>query len=265
MNRRNFLKLSLVIAEYMFFPGKLIDDICEYPQKNVYLTIDDGPKENLHSILRCLGENHKVTFFMIGRLLKTSEGFDLACKALELGHEIGNHSYTHPQFSKISINDAKEEIERTGEIIDKLYAKYNRKNHKLFRFPYGDSGYFIESDESVIGDKKKKKEIEEFLEKEGYTTYFWDRDSEDWKNYSKKDHREIDEIMKIVSKTKEEEVVLMHELPLTSKYIIPFYTSSQNYNLKTLVDRDKKEIEKDFYTIYTMCTHEREHKFWDKS
>jgi len=164
--------------------------------KEVYLTIDDGPKKNMHSILECLGENNKVTFFMIGRLLKTSEGFNLASKALELGHEIGNHSYTHPEFSKISINNAREEIERTGEIIDKLYAKQSRKNHRLFRFPYGDSGYFMESDKSVMGDKRKEKEIGEFLEKEGYTTYFLDRDIEDWKNYSKKGHREVDEIMK---------------------------------------------------------------------
>jgi len=194
-------------------------------KQTIYLTVDDGPKKSIETLLEKCEEDDKITFFMIGKLLDTPNGFKLACKSLELGHEIGNHSYSHPRFSKINIEKVKEEILKTDELIDKVYRKVGRKNPKLFRFPYGD-----------LGNKKDKKEIKSFLENQGYKIYFWDLDSEDWMHYSKKNKKNLDEIINIISKTKEGDIVLVHELPITIEKIIPFYTYSDKYNLKTLTN-----------------------------
>lgn len=54
---------------------------------------------------------------------------------------IGNHSYSHPQFSELSFEDGIKEIEKCEEILNKLYrdAGVERK-YRPFRFPYGDKG-----------------------------------------------------------------------------------------------------------------------------
>jgi len=61
--------------------------------------------------------------------------------AIHKGYTIANHSYTHPHFSKISIEKAKDEISKTDELINEIYALANvERKHKWFRFPYGDKG-----------------------------------------------------------------------------------------------------------------------------
>jgi len=196
--------------------------------KKIYVTIDDGPKNDMDVILEELGEK-KVTFFMIGELLDTNYGFNIACKTLELGHEIGNHSYSHPEFSKISVDKAKKEIERTGKIINNVYKSVGKKNPLLFRFPYGDSGYYF-GKRGFVGNRDKKKEIAEFLSELGYTTYYWTLDTEDWKYYR---GMSFDKIMRNLRKTKNNDIVLMHDLPITIKRIIPYYVS-MDYDMRVL-------------------------------
>lgn len=69
------------------------------------------------------------------------KNFDHVVYAIQHGFWIGNHSYTHPHFSDISLSEAREEIVRTEELIDKAYsvAKCTRPV-RLFRFPYMDKG-----------------------------------------------------------------------------------------------------------------------------
>ena len=44
-------------------------------------------------------------------------------EAIQQGFIIGNHSYSHPNFSKISTSKCIEEIDRTDQIIDDLYKQ----------------------------------------------------------------------------------------------------------------------------------------------
>lgn len=61
--------------------------------------------------------------------------------AIQNGFWIGNHSYTHPHFSDISLKEARGEIVKTEELIDKAYAIAERlRPARLFRFPYMDKG-----------------------------------------------------------------------------------------------------------------------------
>ena len=72
---------------------------------------------------------------------RVEEHYENALYALKKGAIIGNHSYSHPFFSKISLEEAIEEIEKNEEILNKLYkdAGVERK-YRPFRFPYGDKG-----------------------------------------------------------------------------------------------------------------------------
>jgi peptidoglycan/xylan/chitin deacetylase (PgdA/CDA1 family) len=76
------------------------------------MTFDDGPSVgNTARLLDILKQrNIKVTFFMIGPNVVAHP--EIARRVLAEGHEIGNHSWTHPQLSKLSDQRVTEEILR---------------------------------------------------------------------------------------------------------------------------------------------------------
>lgn len=108
--------------------------------KKVYLTIDDSPSSSFIDKMNYLEKNkiHSV-FFCIGQLMEKRESEMLDC--IQKGFHVANHSYSHPKFSSISLDQCKYEIEKTDDIIENLYIKagISRKHH-WFRFPYGDKG-----------------------------------------------------------------------------------------------------------------------------
>jgi peptidoglycan-N-acetylglucosamine deacetylase len=81
------------------------------------MTFDDGPSVgNTARLLDILKQrNIKVTFFMIGPNVVAHP--EIARRVLAEGHEIGNHSWTHPQLSKLSDQRVTEEISKTQEAI----------------------------------------------------------------------------------------------------------------------------------------------------
>lgn len=100
--------------------------------KVVALTFDDGPSEHTEEILKIL-HSHEVpaTFFLLGQ---NAEQFQTLVRQIyEVGHEIGNHSYSHQPFIFKSLAFMREEIERTDQVIRR--AGYQGIIH--FRAPYG--------------------------------------------------------------------------------------------------------------------------------
>lgn len=81
------------------------------------ITFDDGPTPGVTE--RVLAELKKrdlrATFFMIGSKVKASP--DLAKRVLGEGHEICNHSYTHPKLDSLSEDRIREEILRCQDAI----------------------------------------------------------------------------------------------------------------------------------------------------
>src|SRR5712691_5101954 len=96
--------------------------------KSVWLTFDDGPHaSNTERVLRTLDKfKIKATFFVVGENARRLE--DLVRKAFEQGHRIGNHSFTHPDLTKLGEDQVREEIQKTDDII----AKYTEPE-KVFR------------------------------------------------------------------------------------------------------------------------------------
>lgn len=122
-------------------------------KKTSYLTIDDSPSSTFQQKVQYLKEkNILALFFCIGNLLEKHPA--PVIKAIQMGFPIANHSYSHPHFSAISLEQAKEEILRTDAIIDDLYQKARiPRKQKWFRFPYGDKG------DGLYGQVFKKKGI----------------------------------------------------------------------------------------------------------
>ena len=101
--------------------------------KSIYLTFDDGPTGAITDKVLELLKKHdaRATFFVIGK--ETVKHPHLMEKIVGDGHSVGNHSYTHPNFSTL------DKPSRIKEIIDT-----NREIHKacsvhtsLFRAPRG--------------------------------------------------------------------------------------------------------------------------------
>jgi peptidoglycan/xylan/chitin deacetylase (PgdA/CDA1 family) len=103
-------------------------------QKAVAITFDDGPNPiYTPQLLEIFSEaGGKATFFMIGKQISAAPA--LVQKVAELGHEIGNHTYTHPKLSELSQEDCLEEIERTERLIEDLIGL----KPVVFRPPYLD-------------------------------------------------------------------------------------------------------------------------------
>jgi len=107
---------------------------------HAYLTIDNGASPNTPSYLSFLSSKgiRPILFFWGQRLEKSyTEGI----QALQMGAIVGNHSYTHPAFSKISLEECLQEIEAQEALLNRLYRDAGvPREQKLFRFPYGDKG-----------------------------------------------------------------------------------------------------------------------------
>lgn len=83
----------------------------------IAMTFDDGPSpETTPRLLDMLKQrNIKVTFFLIGENAERNP--DIVRRILAEGHEIGNHSWTHPQLSKLSDDRVTQEITKTQDAI----------------------------------------------------------------------------------------------------------------------------------------------------
>lgn len=104
------------------------------------LTIDDFSSKNTPAIVDYLKEKGiKIIFFAEGR--KVEQFYEEAKYALKNGMIVGNHSYSHPAFSSISVEEGIAEIEKCEKVLDKLYADCGvERIYRPFRFPYGDKG-----------------------------------------------------------------------------------------------------------------------------
>lgn len=102
-------------------------------KKCVALTFDDGPHPTYTpEILDILDKyDAKATFFVIGQ--NAEQYPDIVLDAYSRGHEIGNHTYSHPDLKKISVEKLMEEIQKTQDVITEITGETPR----LFRPPGG--------------------------------------------------------------------------------------------------------------------------------
>ncbi|MFC4323142.1 polysaccharide deacetylase family protein [Litchfieldia salsa] len=155
--------------------------------KKISLTYDAGDSaEETEHILAVL-RKHKVqtTMFLTGSWVEKFP--ELAKRILEDGHEIANHSFSHPDMTKLSIDEMLSELEKTTATFVNVL---NTKGTPLFRPPFGSWN----------------KKVLQAVGKAGlpYTVY-WSIDTIDWQEPSV-----TTMVSRIMDQTKTHDIVLMH-------------------------------------------------------
>lgn len=140
--------------------------------------------EDIPEILGILEKyDAKATFFVLGQWARDNP--DALRMIADSGHEIGNHSNTHPDMASLKKEDILREISRCSESISEIC----NADSVLFRPPSGSySSALIETAAEM-----------------GYMTVQWDTDSRDWKDLSAEEM--IDSVTKNVRKGS---IILFH-------------------------------------------------------
>lgn len=170
-------------------------------RKMVCLTFDDGPDVNLKTSSQIVDTLYKfdssATFFVLGnRLGKKQIAF---CKeSIEKGMEYGSHSQSHQNLTKLSLDEAVNEIMIPYHDLNDGEYGFGYKM-KLFRPPYG--AY----DESLS-------------KASGLTAILWNVDSLDWSYRTKYETNQASDIIydKVITETDENDIVLFHDIYQTS-------------------------------------------------
>lgn len=104
--------------------------------EEVALTFDDGPNPRCTPALLDLLDKHeaKATFFLIGRFVRQHS--DLAREIAARGHELGNHTYTHPNLFWKGAGMIARELEDCQQVTEEVCGVRPR----LFRPPFGFRG-----------------------------------------------------------------------------------------------------------------------------
>jgi len=101
---------------------------------SVYLTFDDGPNAQYTPLLLDLLATHraKASFFLVGDQIEANA--PLVDRMIAEGHLIGNHSFSHPHFGRLSLKERLAEIER----VDQMLTRFDGRESHLFRPPRGE-------------------------------------------------------------------------------------------------------------------------------
>ncbi len=162
---------SGLITDEVFrdLPSPYVVDAYGAPGKQVVISFDDGPDpEWTPKILDVLKRyNVKATFFVIG--LEAEKYPGLLKRVYREGHEIGNHTFTHPDISNISAQYAQVELNLTERL---MAAKLGIKP-VLFRPPYSID------QEPDTADEVRPLELTQNM---GYITVGDKIDPDDWRD-----------------------------------------------------------------------------------
>lgn len=185
-------------------------------RKTVALTFDDGPHpRHTGEILDILREyDVKATFFVVGE----NAGYypDLLRRIVNEGHEIGNHTFSHRCFRKLTVSQMSREIRLCENSLYRICGQKTR----LFRPPEG-----------VLPGS-----IIEYIRKANYTVILWSIDTRDWARTSAE--AMFENVKKNVSPG---EIILMHDFTRGShtaealRMIIP-YLIDEGYRFVTVTE-----------------------------
>jgi len=154
----------------------------------IAMTFDDGPSATLTpKLLDLLAAHHiKATFFVVGE--NVAEHPEIVARAAQEGHEIANHSWSHPNLGKMSDESVRRQLQQTDDAIKNATGK----RPTLMRPPYGS-----------ITSREKHWIHDEF----GYDIILWDVDPLDWKRPGPAVVR-----ARILKETRPGSIVLSHDI-----------------------------------------------------
>lgn len=156
--------------------------------KKIALTFDDGPSPSVTpKVLATLKRyNAKATFFVLGSRVIANPG--LVKQELDAGHQVGSHSWDHPQLTKLSKKEVYDQILKTQKVV------------------FDQTGYFPTTMRPPYGAVNK-----EVAEEIGIPIIQWSVDTEDWKIRNPKSVT-----MKVLANASDGAIVLMHDIHPTT-------------------------------------------------
>lgn len=162
--------------------------------------------EYLSPILATLKKNNvKATFFLEGRWVKNHP--ELAEMITAAGHEVGNHSYTHPDMKRLSAGMIRQEIQKTNEVIKATTGK-------LPTWLAPPSGSF-------------RDEVVKIAAEEKLGTIMWSVDTIDWQ-------KPTPDVLvnRVMSKIHTGAIILMHPTESTANALDQLIKQIKNKNLE---------------------------------
>lgn len=182
-----------VVQTKEFFEG-LRNDYEKYREnkydKVISFTFDDGPSEYTSYLLDSLKEeDSKATFFVLGSSIYGHE--NLLKRINAEGHEIGNHSFNHPDLSRLSFQSAMNQIDSCDTAIKNVVGFVP----KMVRPPYGAYNSLVLS----------------ALKERGKSVILWNVDTKDWANHDAYYVKNY-----ILSHLEDGNIVLLHDIHKTS-------------------------------------------------
>jgi len=196
-----------------YMQDKIGENVIDPNKPMVAITYDDGPDENLTPVLLDTYEKNNAvcTFFELGANVANIEGADkLLKRELELGCEVGTHSWDHPNLFTLSDDQIRKQADDSKAAIKKACGQ----DPTVFRAPYGN------------GNDK----ISKIFDLPGFN---WTVDTLDWKTLNK------DSIMSEIKRfgNLDGQIVLMHSIHKPSieatKELLP-WLKSKGYQLVTV-------------------------------
>lgn len=165
--------------------------------KYIAMTFDDGPvSANTTRLLDMLKRrNIMATFYVIGTRVQNNQS--LVRRMVAEGHEVGNHTWTHGKLTTMSDSKVRWELDKTR---DAIVAAAGVKPRTM-RPPYG-----------ALSTRQRSMIFREY----GYPTIMWDVDPQDWKKPGVSVVRN-----RILSKTKNGSIILLHDLHSASVDAVP--------------------------------------------
>jgi cellulose synthase/poly-beta-1,6-N-acetylglucosamine synthase-like glycosyltransferase/peptidoglycan/xylan/chitin deacetylase (PgdA/CDA1 family)/spore germination protein YaaH len=170
---------KLIVDEHMdVYPNTYTIEQYGYHSNEVALSFDDGPDPKwTPRILDVLKrENAHATFMMIGE--EAQQHIGIMQRALREGHEIGNHTYTHPDISEVSPRQLEWEVNLTN----RLFAAKLGVQPLYFRPPYD-----IDEEPDTDDEAAPVVRIQQF----GLTVIGNKIDTDDWDERTRKTPEEI--------------------------------------------------------------------------
>lgn len=169
-------------------------------QPVIYLTFDAGYENgNTTAILDALKKHQApATFFLVGNYIETSP--ELVKRMVAEGHTVGNHTYHHPDMSKISSRESfAEELTRLEELFEQTTGQPMKK---FYRPPQGK---YSESNLKMANEM-------------GYHTFFWSLAYVDW--YEDKQPTKEEAFHKLLKRIHPGAIVLLHSTSKTNGQIL---------------------------------------------
>jgi peptidoglycan-N-acetylglucosamine deacetylase len=167
-------------------------------QKKLAITFDDGPDTRwTPKILDILKEKHvPATFFIVG--IAGTQSPELLKREYAEGHEVGNHTYTHPNFDDISHTQLRWELNLTQRLIESTLGVKSI----LFRPPFG-----------IDHEPEYAEEVAQLpvAQDMGYVIVGQKIDPHDWKQPGGKQVSAAEIVNSVVSQATEGNIILFHD------------------------------------------------------